>query len=253
MAEREINGKWITPQERSTLYVEFNRDKLVQLDAKTQAEIEDIHIKNGSLTLNEKRAIHNQSAVDGGENPLVPINYTTLSKLVAPPAPPMEPPTPPTPSEPPTMNRSLQAATNAIQAPPTKPQAEVDLGALRAIQAEAATLLGADISQAVGAAARAVEAHYGLTGEPLKAFGAAYAASASKRVVVGNEAYEANRLTNALNLEALRIAYGVKTRAKWVGGKFNEQAKAVGDVWEGVIKHPPLSAEATDNFLIRGE
>jgi hypothetical protein len=80
----------------------------------------------------------------------------------------------------------------------------------------------------------------------------AYITSAKRRVIRGNEAYEANRAVNALNLEALRVAYGAKTTAKWMGGKFNGQTKTIGEPYEGAIKHPPLSAEETNSFLVRG-
>jgi hypothetical protein len=181
-AEREINSKWFSDVERDTHYIEFNRDKLVQLDAKTQAEIEDLGIKNGTLKPNEKRAIHNQPSDVGGNGLLFPVNYQTAAYTEASEALKLEALrldveakqkalTTPAPAL--TLdqsNRSLEAAKDAIQASQTQSQGEIDLLALQTVQSATLPGIAADTEGTIGKAARAIEAHYGLQGEPLKPF-----------------------------------------------------------------------------------
>jgi hypothetical protein len=72
-------------------------------------------------------------------------------------------------------------------------------------------------------------------------------------VIEGNEDYEANRMVNALNHEAMRLAYGVKAMAKWVGGEFDGQTRAVHLPWKDNIRHPPLSGDNHTSYLVRGK
>lgn len=62
---------------------------------KERAEREEIEIRSGSSTINEIRASHGRTALDGGDVPLVASSLTTLSGMTAPPADPL-----PTPADP---------------------------------------------------------------------------------------------------------------------------------------------------------
>jgi hypothetical protein len=64
-----------------------------------------------------------------------------------------------------------------------------------------------------------------------------------------NVVYEANRAVNAANHEAIRLARGVKTPVRWIGGANHGQVQLVSDTW-GKYRHPPLSSEAVDCFLV---
>jgi hypothetical protein len=64
-----------------------------------------------------------------------------------------------------------------------------------------------------------------------------------------NVAYEANRAVNAANHETIRLAHGVKTMVRWIGGDNHGQVRPASDAW-GKYRHPPLSADAVDCFLV---
>ena len=80
--EREVNTKLIAPYESEYLYAEFTRDALIAIDAKTQAEIDDIDIKNGSLSADERRERRNLPH-NGNDVKQVPVNVTSSDYLVA--------------------------------------------------------------------------------------------------------------------------------------------------------------------------
>lgn len=64
-------------------FVKFNVDATIRTDIKTRIEIEDIQIKNRTLSRNEARALEDRTPIPGGDS--------------------FDPPTPPTPAAPPSM------------------------------------------------------------------------------------------------------------------------------------------------------
>ena len=82
---------WITPfsaaPSRSTCspeanqpftYLRFNRDSLLQTDAKTRADILIRKVQGGVLTPNEALQIDDQNGYVGGDSHYMPLNYGTV-------------------------------------------------------------------------------------------------------------------------------------------------------------------------------
>ena len=74
--ECEINNKLIAPYERDYLYMEFDRDALIALDAKTMAEVDDMAVKNGCMSSDEWRERRNLPH-SGHSIQQVPVNVTS--------------------------------------------------------------------------------------------------------------------------------------------------------------------------------
>src|SRR5699024_8020103 len=74
--EREINAKLVADFERPYLYIEFDRDALISLDAKTMAEIDDMAIKNGCMSSDEWRERRNLPH-RGQDIRQLPVNVTS--------------------------------------------------------------------------------------------------------------------------------------------------------------------------------
>ena len=83
----EVNLK-LMPDE---LFVEHIVAALLRGNTEAVNRSIDTAIKGGFMTINEGRRIINQPAVDGGDNILVPLNMTTLTKFVADPEPVTQP------------------------------------------------------------------------------------------------------------------------------------------------------------------
>ncbi|MCL2646029.1 MAG: phage portal protein [Phycisphaerales bacterium] len=76
--ENEVNNKLIEPYERDYLYAEFDRDALIALDAKTMAEIDDLAIKNGTMSIDEHRERRNLPH-SGHNIQQIPVNMNSAS------------------------------------------------------------------------------------------------------------------------------------------------------------------------------
>jgi len=74
--ENECNNKLLQPFERDYLYFEFDRDALIALDAKTMAEVDDLAIKNGSMSTDEFRERRNLPHA-GYSIRQIPVNMTS--------------------------------------------------------------------------------------------------------------------------------------------------------------------------------
>jgi phage portal protein BeeE len=80
--ESEINLKGIAEYERDFLYVEFDRDTFISLDAQTMAAIDNMGIQNGGMSRDEWRERRNLPHT--GDNVyLMPVNATTTAFAIA--------------------------------------------------------------------------------------------------------------------------------------------------------------------------
>lgn len=270
--ESEINAKAIADFERPYFYVEFSRDALISIDAQTMATIDDLAVKNGTMSFDEYRARRNLPAVPGGSIRQLPVNVTSAEFLMESESLKLEslradialkqaqaraagaPAT--------AVNVTLPALPPAPAAPPADAPAEpaTDFAAaLRTAQARAAGMMpGLEAwkdPSAIAAMATAVcadvAALHGL--EDLAGFAVRYAEATAKRLATAaavSPAYEVNRAVNAANHEALKLAHGVKVRVRWVGGANDGKEQPVGTPWADGMRHPPLTAEECDCFLV---
>ena len=76
-------------------YAHFDRDALVEMDAKTAAEVASIEIGSGVLLVNERRRKRQRPDVVGGDIPLVNSTYISLERALTAPPPPKGPPNAP--------------------------------------------------------------------------------------------------------------------------------------------------------------
>lgn len=65
---------WLSYQEQGRGYLKFNRDSLLQTDAKTRAEYLEKRIFSGQITPNEAREVNDESAYVGGDEHYIPAN-----------------------------------------------------------------------------------------------------------------------------------------------------------------------------------
>jgi HK97 family phage portal protein len=72
--------KWIPAGEQRFTYLKFNREALLQTDAKTRSEYLTNQIFAGLLTPNEGRAINDLSAYPGGDLHYIPANMTAIER-----------------------------------------------------------------------------------------------------------------------------------------------------------------------------
>lgn len=240
--EREINVKCIADFERPYLYVEFNREKAIAIDSKTMAEIDDMAVKTGGMSINEWRARRNLPAVPGGDIRQVPVNVTSAAYVEA--------------SETLKLEKlkleNAKAAADLVSSKPA-PSPAMTAEDMAAMQAElVATPITADNVASISTAIAAkVAAKYGLPADALERFASAYAEAAAKRMGTTTPAYEANRLLNAANFEAVAKARGINAQLKWVGGQLAGQVRRHGEAWgETTFKHPPLAADQCDCFVV---
>lgn len=66
--------KWIDARDQPFQYLRFNRDALLQTDAKTRTEILVKRIQSGILTPNEARQIEDMNVYPGGDSYYMPLN-----------------------------------------------------------------------------------------------------------------------------------------------------------------------------------
>jgi hypothetical protein len=78
--EQVARLKWIRQEEQSTTYWRFNRSALLQMNAKTRAEVHKNRILSGQMELNEARQIEDQPAHPFGDVLLLPGNYATMDR-----------------------------------------------------------------------------------------------------------------------------------------------------------------------------
>ena len=72
--------KWIREDEQATTYLRWNRDALLQTDAKTRTEILEKRILIGMLSPNEAREIEDLSAYEGGDAHYMAVNMAVIGK-----------------------------------------------------------------------------------------------------------------------------------------------------------------------------
>ena len=56
---------------------------LLRMDKETQAKVDLMNLQTGAKTINEVRAEHDMSAVEGGDEPMASANLMTLKALIA--------------------------------------------------------------------------------------------------------------------------------------------------------------------------
>jgi HK97 family phage portal protein len=100
--EHEFNHKLL---DGTPYYVQFDRDALLAMDAKTAAEVASAEINSGQLTPNEARRKKFRPSIEGGDELFVNSTMIPISRALNPPAPPPAAPPPkdnppPPPKEP---------------------------------------------------------------------------------------------------------------------------------------------------------
>lgn len=79
--EEEYDYKLFDTEERKTHYVKFNTNALIRTDIKTKGEYYGRAINFGWKTRNEVRALEEDNAIDGLDQPLTPSNTKTLEEI----------------------------------------------------------------------------------------------------------------------------------------------------------------------------
>jgi HK97 family phage portal protein len=265
LIEKEIEAKMFSGPEVGRLYVEFDRDALVSLDAKTMAEVDDIHIKNGTINTDEARERLNLEHSGQGIRQ-IPVNVTSADfvtknealkleaaaldieikkaqleqtrnqpKSTTPPALPADPKPETTPGEPPTDYAASLKAVQDKYAATMAPDAWKDTAAVTAMIAGVCGEIGA---------------MYGIA-DHVASFAARYTKSALERLANATAvpAYEINRAVNAANHEAMKLCRGVNAKVKWVGGVMDGQVRGIMEPAKNNQRHPPID-ENYESFLI---
>jgi HK97 family phage portal protein len=93
--EQAIERQFLTPEEREKYFVRHNVDALLRGDFKARMEGYASGIQWSGMTPNERRALENLPAVEGGDDLLVPLNMVKLKDLKAPEEEPAESPNEP--------------------------------------------------------------------------------------------------------------------------------------------------------------
>ena len=76
--EQTGNTKWIPEVDQPYVYLKFNRDSLLQTDAKTRAEYLEKKVFSGTMTPNEARGIEDQNPYAGGDEHYIPSNMARI-------------------------------------------------------------------------------------------------------------------------------------------------------------------------------
>lgn len=71
--------KWLTLEEQNTDYLKFNREALLQMDAKARATYYKDQILSGQRSPNETRDIDDMSPYEGGDGHYIPANMATVN------------------------------------------------------------------------------------------------------------------------------------------------------------------------------
>ena len=80
--EQELWAKLLTPQEkRGGFCFKHNLNALLRGDVQTRNEAYSKMLDRGVMTINEVRSLEDMNPVDGGDQHLVPLNFTTLDKI----------------------------------------------------------------------------------------------------------------------------------------------------------------------------
>ena len=79
--EQAIEKQFLTPEERERYFVRHNVDGLLRGDFKTRMEGSALAVQWGLATINERRALENLPAIEGGDSLLVPLNMSRLEDL----------------------------------------------------------------------------------------------------------------------------------------------------------------------------
>ena len=77
--ESEVNAKLFVDSEQ---YVQFNRDAMLAMDAKTSAEVQQTKLQTGTLLINEARRLDGRAPVKNGDTPLVNSTMISLERAV---------------------------------------------------------------------------------------------------------------------------------------------------------------------------
>jgi HK97 family phage portal protein len=263
--ESEINAKSFLDFE--PFYVEFSRDALISIDAEAMARIDDIGIKNGCMSVGEWRSRRNLP-VGGPDLRQFPVNVTSAEYAAANEAIKLEAAKVDLEikrqqlaagGKPPGII-TLPAAAPPAAPPPAAEDPAIDMAAsLRAIQAKYAAGLTAETlkdAEALATLARSVIGEvatlYDLA-DRVGNFPEKYTSAATKRIAEAaavDPAYEINRMVNAANFEAMKLAHGVKVKVRWVGGTNDGQIRTLGEPWTGTLRHPPIIDGEHESFLV---
>lgn len=82
--EQAIEAQFLSPQDRERFFIRHNVDALLRGDFKTRMEGYASATQWGGLTINERRALENLPAIEGGDDAIVPMNMVRLKDLEAP-------------------------------------------------------------------------------------------------------------------------------------------------------------------------
>jgi HK97 family phage portal protein len=92
--EQAARLKWLSADEQAFMFFRFNRDVVLQTDAKTRGETLNSAIQYGRISPNGARQIEDLPAYEGGDHYWMPANMLTVDRALAP-APPAAPPAQP--------------------------------------------------------------------------------------------------------------------------------------------------------------
>ena len=268
--EQEIFIKTLNEVEQDFIYAEFNRDKLISIDALTMAKIDDIGIKGGWKIPNEPRERLNLTRMPGGDQLQLPaqtfgaiykeqrealllqdLAISVQQKQLA-----LQAATVPA--------ETASDETEAIELEADEVEASTPVDRLRDIQRRYAEALfksmdnGGDAEKAIERSIKAVQGRVwrmlsdGDLPKGLAEFQRKYIASAVQRLETGISApYEMNRAINALTHEATRHLHGSKAQVRWYGGQHCGVCRCCDEPFEGTLRHPPTSKDDTDCFVWR--
>lgn len=82
MIEDEFNLKLFKPSEVGNIVVDFDFTSLIQTNKKDEVEYYRGLVTNGLITVNEARHKLGFDSVEGGDNPIMQLSYTTLDNIV---------------------------------------------------------------------------------------------------------------------------------------------------------------------------
>lgn len=255
--ELEILTKALSPEEQDFIYPEFDRDKLVTIDAKTLAEIDNSRVAHGVITRNEARSRINLNSIEGASTIQIPAN-TQSSEYVA---------------QREMNNLKIQeleilekTSSLASQQPTEAPESPSDsiqakdtpMDPVR-LQKASQRLLEASrkkgisdqiaLKNTLSAIHNKIWKIYGSGELPenMKAFQKKYLEGAEQRDL--KPEYEICRMVNACLYETIRHQKGSSAQVKWVNGELDGEIRNIGDAFKGKVKHPPLNSDDCGSYI----
>lgn len=81
--EQFLNKTFLSPKEREQYYFEFDLDGFARGDMKTRADVNAIYHDRGIISANEIRTSMNLAPQEGGDQYVMPLNYTNKNNILA--------------------------------------------------------------------------------------------------------------------------------------------------------------------------